>query len=364
MDEEIEFIKMHGLNNDFIIIDSRKKDYNFTAEQIQRISKRKNIGCDQFILIKQLKNTPLMEIYNSDGSKAEACGNATRCVIAIIHEEKILNANNNISLDEQDNIYNEITPLNPIFGNIKVDDRELSYWVITEDLIAVNMGEPKFNWIDIPVRENKLDKFVKKDSFDRKYLDLSSISSKLKNLKFYVVNVGNPHIVTFLDEDNYLSDELIATGELIENYTDLFPNKINVEFVKLEPNQEKDILNVRVWERGVGETLACGTGACAVYAIYRDNLINEYRKKYKSQEYYRKVSTIYQEVTVTIKFISNNDNDNELYISSRDKRYNDWMIKDGERNIAFDEDCYQSITMMGGFKKLFTGKLDKNFIKI
>jgi diaminopimelate epimerase len=229
---KINFLKMSGAGNDFVIIDSRVNNYQFTPKQIATISNRNNIGCDQFIVLKNSSTADLlMEIYNSDGSKSGACGNATRCVAAILMQEKLV--------DKVD---------------IETPSGILQAWN-DGDLIAVNMGKPKFSWQQIPLSEEKnTDDFI---------VDVAN------QYHFTAVNMGNPHIVTFIDKD--LSDEdFFAIAPALE-ISPLFPEKTNIEFAQiLSANQIK----VRVWERGAGETLACGSGACAVaVAAIKKNLV-------------------------------------------------------------------------------------------
>ncbi len=223
---------MSGAGNDFVIIDARTDPYQLTAQQIAKISNRKNIGCDQLIV---LRNSPsadlLMEIYNSDGSKSGACGNATRCVAAILLQEKLVDK-----------------------VNIETEAGILQAWA-DDDLIAVNMGQPKFSWQQIPLAEEK-----NTDDF---------IVDNINQYRFTAVNIGNPHIVTFVNQD-LSNEEFFAIAPKLESNL-LFPEKTNVEFAQiLSPNHIK----VRVWERGVGETLACGSGACAVVVVaIKKNLV-------------------------------------------------------------------------------------------
>ena len=232
----INFVKMNGAGNDFIIIDSRINNQQFGAAQIAKMSNRKSIGCDQFIVLRNsIKSDVFMDIYNSDGSKAGACGNATRCVASLIMEEK-----------KSDKINVET-----ISGILECGRQGA--------LISVNMGKPKFDWQEIPlIREVDTESFKIDDPL-------------LANFRFGAVNMGNPHVVAFIDKE--LDDETFLTiGPKIENYS-LFPEKTNVEFVQIiAPNH----LKVRVWERGAGETLACGTGACAVAVLaIKKGLIKE-----------------------------------------------------------------------------------------
>lgn len=229
----LNFFKMSALGNDFVIFDFRKSDFNFTTKQIKKISDRKNIGCDQLIIIRSPKNPIFfnpktqenhkinleMEIYNCDGSRTPACGNATRCVAGFIFEE------------QQD--------LKTIF--IETLAGILECQKLADNLISVNMGKVKF-----------LENFV------------------FENYSFNSVDVGNPHAICFLN--HAIDDEtFFYLGPKIENHPN-FPNKTNVEFAQIINNE---LIEVRVWERGVGETLACGSGACgvAVTAI-KNNLVN------------------------------------------------------------------------------------------
>lgn len=216
---KINFIKMSGAGNDFVIIDARKENYQFNPQQIAKLSQRNNIGCDQFIVMRNSKNADIfMDIFNSDGSSSGACGNATRCVALLIMEEF--------------NLHKIVVETKS--GLLECQKKDES--------ILVNMGKPKFNWQEIPLQNQVESQSIHIDNFD-----------------FFAVNMGNPHIVTFLQQD--LDDEIFfKVGPELENHS-LFPQKTNVEFArKIAPNHFK----VRVWERGAGETLACGSGACAV----------------------------------------------------------------------------------------------------
>jgi diaminopimelate epimerase len=272
---KINFLKMSGAGNDFVIIDARANNYQFTAQQITKISDRKNIGCDQLILLKNsAKADVLMEIYNADGSQIEICGNATRCVAAILIEEKSVN---------------QIT--------IEVAAGILSA-TKDGDLIAVNMGNPKFSWEQIPLSTEKNTEDFMVDGVD--------------NYHFAAVNMGNPHIVSFIKQD--LSDEeFFAIAPNLVTHK-LFPEQTNIEFAQIvSPNHIK----VRVWERGAGETLACGSGSCAVaVAAIRKNLVK--REKIK------------------ISF------------------------KGGDLFVEWLENG--SVIMSGGYKKIFNGVIDERFL--
>jgi len=235
---KINFLKMSGAGNDFIIIDIRKNNYQFSASQIIKIADRKNIGCDQLVLLKNsFKADILMEIYNSDGSKSGACGNATRCVSAILIEEK---SSNRVTIE--------------VMAEILSATKD-------GDLICVDMGKPKFDWDQIPLSQEK--------NTDDFMVDGVGVYN------FTAINMGNPHIVTFIQKD--LSDKEFFTISSNLTAHHLFPEQINIEFAQILSSNH---IKVRVWERGVGETLACGSGACAVaVAAIKKNLVP--RKKIK-----------------------------------------------------------------------------------
>ena len=233
----LNFIKMHGLGNDFIIIDKRKINININKKIIRKISNRKTgIGCDQVIIINKSlrkKSAARIKIFNSNGSEAESCGNGIRCVSKLLFKNK---KRNKIILDS-------------IVGELKA--------ILNKNKsISVNMGIIKENWKNIPMS---------------KKINNRNIPINIKNFsKGFAVNIGNPHIVFFGKEINNLDISVI--GPKIENHN-LFPNKINVEFVEIV-NRKK--IKMRVWERAVGETLACGSGACAaVYAGLKKEMIGK-----------------------------------------------------------------------------------------
>ncbi len=216
----VPFVKMNGLGNDFIIFDARHQKIELSTSEIKRLSNRKNIGCDQLVVLeKSNKADCLMIIYNSDGSMSGACGNATRCVASILFAE---------------------TKSNEV--NIETATGVLNCRQNQDNLISVNMGIPSFDWQKIPLQ-----------------IESNSQKILLHNFEFSCVNVGNPHAVTFIKEP--ISDkEFFDVSPKVEN-DKIFPQKTNVEFAQILSD---NLISVRVWERGAGETLACGSGACAV----------------------------------------------------------------------------------------------------
>ena len=233
--QKIEFIKMHGLGNDFVIIDNRINSILITPSIINKLSDRKfGAGCDQLIIInKSIGNEDArIEIFNPGGDKAEACGNGTRCVAKLLFEE---------SKKKSINILSDAGILNATYKN--------------ENNISVNMGKINTKWDKIPLT---------------KEMDTMNVPIEIKGFSSGVaVNIGNPHIVFFGDIINEV--DLNNVGPKIENH-EFFPNKTNVEFIKIL-NENK--IKMRVWERGAGITLACGSGACAaVYAGMKKNLLS------------------------------------------------------------------------------------------
>jgi diaminopimelate epimerase len=217
-----KFIKMNGLGNDFVIIDRRNQKFEITPAIAKWIGYRRfGVGCDQVILLDTSDKADIyMGIYNSDGSQSNACGNATRCVAKLMIDEL---------RKDQVTIETKVAVLTAVQNSA--------------GLITVDMGEPSFDWRKIPLSE-ELD-----------VLNLPLEVGPLKNPA--AVSMGNPHIVFFLDDISKV--KLRNYGPTLENHA-MFPERTNVSLVQVMPNQE---LRVKVWERGVGKTLACGTAACA-----------------------------------------------------------------------------------------------------
>ncbi len=220
----LEFTKMHGIGNDFVVIDGREWETEHMENKAKALCDRRfGIGADQLLLILESDVADFrMVIYNADGSEVEMCGNGIRCIARYI-------ADHNLS-DKTE------LSIETISGIIRPK--------IREELIEVNMGEPVLEGKEIPVA---LDGIIK------------SRPVKFGDMEFEItcVSMGNPHCVIFVDDvDNF---PLATCGPLIER-DNLFPARINVEFVEVVNDKE---IKMRVWERGSGETLACGTGACA-----------------------------------------------------------------------------------------------------
>lgn len=230
----LNFTKMTGLGNDYIYIDCTDgtKIKNI-KELTQKLSDRHfGIGSDGLILIYNSDNDNAdykMRIFNSDGSEAEMCGNGIRCVAKLIHDK---------SLSKKDKI-----SIETLSGIKKVKLLEDENGKCNE--VIVDMGEPMFQDKNIPY--NVYEPF-------NKDLDIDVNEEKMR---FTVVSMGNPHAITFIENVDDFNIE--KYGPIIEK-NPIFPNRTNVEFVEVI---DKNNIKVRVWERGVGETFACGTGACA-----------------------------------------------------------------------------------------------------
>ena len=225
----IGFTKMHGLGNDFIVIDNMNGKISLSKPQVIFLCDRhKGIGADGVILVEKSDKVDsigspqadcFMNYINADGSKAQMCGNGVRCVAKFLRDY-VLKNKNSFLIDTRAGI----KQIEHTKGNI----------------FSVNMGKASFFHNDFP--KNPL---------------------RLGGLQLNFVSVGNPHAVAFVGDLNKY--DLLTIGPQIE-HDKHFPNKINFELVKII---SKAKLLVKVWERGCGATLACGTGACAVYVIAR-----------------------------------------------------------------------------------------------
>ena len=223
---DIKAFKMDGLGNDFVIIDQRNQNYNLTKDQIIKICDRSFIGCDQLIFIqKSDEKDARLEFYNSDGSKSGACGNGTRCVADLLSKE---NGNKEIIL--------------------WTSSGALKSQILDNNLVETEIGIAKTNWNEIPLNKN----------LDTKNLNIKIVNkNNIEHIGGTSVNVGNPHVIFFVD--NIEDYDLKKIGPEIENHN-YFPEKCNVTLAKVI---SKTLIKVKVWERGAGLTKACGTAACA-----------------------------------------------------------------------------------------------------
>jgi diaminopimelate epimerase len=224
------FLKMHGLGNDFVVFDARNQGLALDAQRARAVADRRlGVGCDQVIVIERARNgaDAFMRIYNADGGEVESCGNAARCVARLLMDEKGAR---------------EI--------RLETDGGPLAC-VEAGDAVRVDIGAPRFGWQAIPLSQDTDTRSfaLTVPGFDEPALKAAS-----------AVSVGNPHCVLFVTDAEHAP--VAGLGSLIEHHP-LFPQRTNVEFVSL---LAPDRLRMRVWERGAGITLACGTGACAAIA--------------------------------------------------------------------------------------------------
>jgi diaminopimelate epimerase len=224
----LRFTKMHGLGNDFVLIDCRQNDFGAWSNELGALSRRLchrrfGIGADQVLLLYPSTVADFkMLIFNADGSEVEMCGNGIRCFAKYIWD-KGLSDNNVLSVET-------------LAGIIRPERAGAQ--------VKVDMGEPVLEGRLIPL------------NIDGKVKDLPLIIED-KEFKITAVSMGNPHAVIFVDDvDGF---DVKRYGPLIENH-ELFPKRINVEFIQVLDTER---IRMRVWERGAGETMACGTGASA-----------------------------------------------------------------------------------------------------
>ena len=227
----MKFTKMHGIGNDYVYVNCFKETVEHPSEVAIKVSDRHfGIGSDGLILIKPSEVADgKMEMYNADGSQGAMCGNGIRCVAKYMYDYGITDKTS-ISVETKSGIK---------YLDLTIRDGKV-------DTVKVNMGTPILKAADIPVRSEKeqvIDEPVMVDG---------------KEWKITCVSMGNPHAITYIDDVKNLEIEKI--GPKFENH-EIFPDRVNTEFVHVI---DRNTVEMRVWERGSGETLACGTGACAV----------------------------------------------------------------------------------------------------
>jgi len=233
---DFKAFKMDGLGNDFVIVDNRQKINNLTKDQMVKICDRNFIGCDQLIFIEPDSSADAsLRFFNSDGGESGACGNGTRCVADLISKEK--NSNSIV--------------LNTLSGKLKSQ-------ILEKKIVMTEIGEAKLKWNEIPLSKE----------IDTKNLNVKIIdTNNNEHLGGTAINVGNPHIVFFVKKIGNFNIEIV--GPEIENH-ELFSEKCNVTIAQVI---NKNLIKVKVWERGAGLTKACGTAACATaYAGKLNNL--------------------------------------------------------------------------------------------
>lgn len=227
----MKFTKMQGIGNDYVYVDCFQETVSNPGEIAKFVSDRHfGIGSDGLILVKPSDVADCeMDMYNMDGSQGAMCGNGIRCVAKFAYDKGIVNKKN-ISVATKSGIkYLELTVKNGKVSTVKV-----------------NMGSPVLNAKTIPVVSEKEQVINEPLEVDGSVYHITAVS------------MGNPHAIVYMDDVENL--DIAKIGPLFENHID-FPDRINTEFVKVV---DRHTLQMRVWERGSGETLACGTGACAV----------------------------------------------------------------------------------------------------
>jgi len=229
----VRFTKMHGCGNDFVVFDERAQPLGFTQTRAAAIADRRlGIGCDQFITIERAPAgstaAAFMRIRNPDGGEAGACGNATRCVAALLADET-----------------------GQAVQVIRTEAGDLPATVLAPDRVTVDMGVPRFGWRDIPLAREA----------DTLRLDLSA--GPVRDPA--AASMGNPHATFFVDDVEAL--RVTALGPVLE-HDPIFPERANIGFAQI---LAPDRIRLRVWERTAGLTLACGSGACAA-------LVNAHRR--------------------------------------------------------------------------------------
>lgn len=227
----LKFTKMQGLGNDYIYVNCMDGCPENPSELAKRLSDRHfGIGSDGLILIMPSKVADFrMRMFNSDGSEAEMCGNGSRCVGKYVYDHR-LSDSKRVTLET--------------LAGIKVLEFTVADGKVS--LVRIDMGEPVLAPADIPVKSTK-ERFV-----------AEPVTIRDRTFNVTCVSMGNPHAISYVD--NVESFPLEVYGPLME-VSELYPNRINSEFVEV---LDRKTLKMRVWERGAGETLACGTGACAV----------------------------------------------------------------------------------------------------
>jgi diaminopimelate epimerase len=221
-----KFTKMHGLGNDFVLIDCVNQSVQLSPEQLRYLANRRlGIGCDQILLVEKAKSNAdfRYRIFNSDGSEVEQCGNGARCFVRYLYDQ---------GMTQKKEIRVET------LGGIIVPKLE------TNGEVTVNMGTPKFEPQEIP--------FIAEKRMLTYLLDVDE-----KQIELSILSMGNPHAVQIVEDINH--SPVLSEGSLIESHS-RFPQHVNAGYMQVV---NREHINLRVYERGVGETLSCGTGACA-----------------------------------------------------------------------------------------------------
>lgn len=235
----LTFFKMHGLGNDFMVFDAIHQEVQLSPEQIRRWANRHTgVGFDQLLLVESAQQAGVdfrYRIFNADGSEVAQCGNGARCFARFVREQ---------GLSDKDELVVETAS-----GIIKLYHEANG--------VRVNMGAPRFESQDIPLTLIRAPHY------------LLSLGDDV--VTFYAVSMGNPHAV--IEVDNIDEADVVSIGAALQARADIFPESVNVGFVQIVSREQ---VRLRVYERGSGETQACGTGASAAMAALRSaDLVDE-----------------------------------------------------------------------------------------
>jgi diaminopimelate epimerase len=223
----LNFTKMHGAGNDFVVVDSYSAPVSLTSEQIKKIANRHfGVGCDQLLIVEKT-STPNIDfryrIFNADGGEVEQCGNGARCFVRFVHH-KGLTQKREIAVETASGL--------------------ITLTLGDHNQVTVNMGAPRFEPTDIPFTAASRQKTY-------------SLQANNHAVSIAALSMGNPHAVTIVD--NVDTANIAELGPAIESHAN-FPQRVNAGFMQIINPHE---ISLRVYERGAGETLSCGTGACA-----------------------------------------------------------------------------------------------------
>ncbi len=236
----INFTKMQGIGNDFVVIDAINQKIALTREQIRHISHRHfGVGCDQLLLVETSEREDAefcYRIFNADGGEVEQCGNGARCFARFVVDQGMTDSKS--------------IPVETKSGLIHLQ-------LETDGRVTVDMGEPDFEPASLPFEAEGMPEYHELVVNDEKYA-------------IGAVSIGNPHAVLLVDSVNEAPVQML--GAAIETHH-RFPQRVNVGFMEVEDRRN---IRLRVYERGAGETMACGTGACAAVAVgIKNRLLDE-----------------------------------------------------------------------------------------
>ena len=229
----LRFTKMHGLGNDFVMIDAVNQSVALTPEQVRRLADRRfGVGCDQVLIVERPTRAECdfrYRIFNADGEEVEQCGNGARCFVRFVHDQGLSSKNEFVVETLGGDIYPKLEP---------------------GGMVTVNMGVPRFEPQAVPFEAS-----TRQPVYD---LDVDGLAVPVT-----VLSMGNPHAVQIVADVERAP--VTTQGPKIEHHP-RFPKRVNAGYMQV---QDRTHVHVRVWERGAGETLACGTGACAAVVAGR-----------------------------------------------------------------------------------------------